>query len=208
MTAPDRTSLLKRLAELRAVYPVSTNFNEAKTRLLLIDEVLQALGWPKESFNPEKPAGAVGYTDYLLTIEELPQLVVEAKRTGRTFSSSKQLSRTEYALSYMRTAFGQPLAEVIEQAQRYARELGLPYSALTNGREWIVVQLIAAPGQSVDDLKCFYVSDVLAEDANVELIWTLLSFSAVADGALHEALPSSTHRRQNSRPTHVPRSRI
>ena len=40
--------------------------NEAKTRLLIIDEVLKILGWDSSEFNPEAHTSTNGYIDYLL----------------------------------------------------------------------------------------------------------------------------------------------
>lgn len=52
--------------------------NEAEIRLLMIDEILQILGWKKEEFTPEAFCGTSGYADYILSIERNPRLVVEA----------------------------------------------------------------------------------------------------------------------------------
>jgi predicted DNA-binding ribbon-helix-helix protein len=160
--------------------------NEAKTRLLLIDEVLLALGWNKDDFNPEQAARAAGFTDYLLSVDGYPRLVVEAKRAGHTFTSNKRHTKSEYTLPYARTAFGQPFSEVLEQAERYAREHGVPYAALTNGGEWVLVQLIPSPGTTADDCKCIFFGHLLKDEANFDLLWELLSLDAVATGRLAE----------------------
>ena len=69
----SRGSALARLVQLRNDYVSAADTlasrNEAKTRLLIIDELLFALGWPKDGFNPEQPDGAAGHTDYLLTVD-------------------------------------------------------------------------------------------------------------------------------------------
>lgn len=163
------------------------SFNEAKTRLLLVDEVLQALGWPKDNFNPEH-ATRSGFIDYLLSVDNSPRLVVEAKRTGTTFRSTRRLSKTEYTLTYAKSAFGPPFSEVLEQAARYAREQCVPYAVLTTGAEWLLVQVIASAGRSADDLKCFYFGNILRDDANIDLLWDLLSHEAVASGTMGETL--------------------
>lgn len=43
---------LKRIASLQ-----QEDVNEADTRLQIVDEVLQLLGWPKSDFSPEEPTG-------------------------------------------------------------------------------------------------------------------------------------------------------
>lgn len=56
--------------------------NEANTRLLIIDQVLQLLGWDLEEFNPESHSAASGYADYLVKLDNIPRFVLEAKKTG------------------------------------------------------------------------------------------------------------------------------
>src|SRR5687768_15264470 len=70
--------------------------NEADTRLQFINKILEkVLGWPVESFHAEEyvDAGGTGddekkreWLDYHLRVGETLRLVVEAKRTGKTFS--------------------------------------------------------------------------------------------------------------------------
>jgi hypothetical protein len=50
--------------------------NEAKTRLLIIDEVLDILGWSKSEYEPELATAVGGYTDYRLTIEGQARLMM------------------------------------------------------------------------------------------------------------------------------------
>jgi hypothetical protein len=164
------------------------SLNEAATRLLLVDEILVALGWRKEEFNPEQPTGNAGYTDYLLSVDGFPRLVVEAKRTGHTFFSARKHSKTEYTLTYARSAFGSAFADVLDQAAKYAREQCVPFAILTNGAEWLLVQVIPSPGRAADDCKCFYFGNLLRDDANFELLWELLSFESVGSGKMGESL--------------------
>lgn len=107
-----REEALGRIAALREKYADKNEllaFNEAKTRLLVIDETLIALGWSKESFNPELNSGPAGFCDYLLSVDHCPRVVVEAKRTGHTFSSTKKHTQSEYSIAYVRSASVRPL---------------------------------------------------------------------------------------------------
>jgi hypothetical protein len=162
--------------------------NEAKTRLLIINTVLNALGWSNESFNPEEYAGQVGYTDYLLTIDSVPRMVVEAKRGGQTFREpTTQLKRHTYKLSYLRSTFGSALTEVVEQAEKYVQHYGLPFALVSNGMEWILLQLSLPPGyKDIDDLQCYYFGSLLSEDFQFEMFWELLYEPNVADGRIEE----------------------
>lgn len=183
----DREEALSKVLALRSKYAetlgVLHSANEATTRLLLVDEFLQAIGWSKSEFHPEEAAGQVGYSDYLLTAEGTPRIVVEAKRTGHTFSSpAKSHTKQSYALNYLRSAFGRALTDVLDQATRYAQEHGVPFAVLTNGAEWIFAQVICTSGQPAEDLQAFYFGNLLTESADFELFWNLLSRSAVLEG--------------------------
>ena len=162
--------------------------NEAATRLLVIDELLVALGWPKASFHPETRTADGTYMDYRITLDGHARFVVEAKRIGHTFApSSKKLRRTEYLLSYMRQAFGAPFTEVLEQAEGYCRQILVPFAVLTNGAEWVLAQVLPPAGVGEDQLRCYYFGNIFDESANLDLLWELLSASAVADGQIEEA---------------------
>lgn len=160
--------------------------NEAKTRLLIIDEVLIALGWEKEDFNPEVHAGKAGYIDYLLAIDKTPRLIVEAKKTGNTFCSpTKKRLKETYQLRQFRSAFKAPFTSVIEQASRYANETGVPFALLTNGAEWVLVQLLLTPGfHDINDLRGFYFGNIFSDKFNFELFWDLLAKQNVDDGSV------------------------
>jgi len=164
--------------------------NEAATRLLVIDRVLEALGWPRQDFNPEVKAGKGNYIDYLLEVDGIPRLIVEAKRVGITFSSpAKRSQRNHYQLRYFRSAFRTDFASVLEQAQRYVSETGVPFAVITNGAEWLLVQLLAAPGVTdINDLQGIYFGNLFSEDFNFDLLWEVLCRDYVGQGSLEANL--------------------
>ncbi len=160
--------------------------NEADTRLKVIDAVLVLLGWDKDEFNPERSIGG-GYTDYILSADGIPRLIVEAKRVGHTFGKPRSgLKKLEYTFSYICNAYGKALNDVLEQARKYCEETRIPYAILTNGFEWLLLQLIPPPGRSLSDLKCFYFGDLLSEDHSFDLLWQLVSKQGVLANALEE----------------------
>ncbi len=180
-------SVIERLRkEYAAHYKHLDRANEAETRLLLIDEVLQALGWSKDSFNPEESAGQAGYLDYLLRTDAVPRLIVEAKKFGHTFGLPRgQRQRNHYQLRSLRSSYGQPLTDVLEQARRYAMETKVPFAVLTNGGEWILAQLTRTPGySSVDELQAVYFGNLLKDDFRFGFFWDLLSRSRVEQGEI------------------------
>jgi GTPase SAR1 family protein len=164
--------------------------NEAKTRLLLVDEILKIFGWSPDEFRPETKSSPKSYIDYLLTPttpDNTPRLVVEAKRVSHTFGGPRfALRKTEYALSYLQGAFGPSLTEVIDQARRYCEETGVPYAAITNGSEWLVTHLIPPPGRSIADLKCLYLGNLLADDAPFDAAWEALGRTSIIQGGVEE----------------------
>ncbi len=161
--------------------------NEAQTRLLVIDEVLELLGWDKSEFNPERAVGGAGFTDYALSIEDNPRLVVEAKRIGLTFVASRQrLKKVEYPLSYLKTAFGEMLTEVLGQAESYCKGIGIPYALVTNGSEWLIFQAFSVKGLPAEDLKGFYFGNIFSDTFQFDFFWDLASRVATASGALDE----------------------
>jgi Cdc6-like AAA superfamily ATPase len=163
--------------------------NEAQTRLLIIDDILQALGWDKEDFNPEHSVKHVGFTDYLITADSIPRFIVEAKRIGQTFIQPQiRLKKTSYQLSYVRSSFGPSVSEVINQAEGYAKETGVPYSVITNGAEWILMQVIPNRNRSINDLHCIYFGDLLSDTSHFDLFWDLLAKPCVLNNSIEEHL--------------------
>ncbi|ANV86963.1 P-loop NTPase fold protein [Picosynechococcus sp. PCC 7117] len=186
-----REDALKRLEQIQKKYDRDTlirkAINEAETRLLIIDEILSLLGWAKDDFCPEHTVKNVGFIDYLITADNIPRFIVEAKRVGQTFIyPTKKLQKSQYSLGYMRTAFGQSLTEVITQAEGYSQEKGVPFSVLTNGAEWILIQTHRTEQKKLNDLNCFYFGNLLADSSRFNLLWELLSKPSVLDGSLEE----------------------
>ncbi len=193
MTHPNSEEAFKKFESLVRSYTDKEDSiyssNEAKTRLLLIDEILILLGWDKSSFNPETHIPKAGFSDYLLTIDGNPRLVVEAKKIGDTFRSTKtKLLKREYEVRYLKRAFKSSFSDVIEQASNYCIETKVPFALLTNGAEWIVIQLLTLPGVSLDTAKGIYFGNVFSEKFDFDLFWNLISKNAFNDYQLEEHL--------------------
>ena len=164
--------------------------NEAETRRLIIDEILKYIGWKPNEFCPEYPTNGE-YIDYLLTVDDIPRLIVEAKRIGRTFTApSIQMHELRYSLPYFQRAYGRALSSVIDQVSRYARSTGVPYAVITNGAEWFLIQVIPTAGQKSKDLKGYYFGNLLLDNSNFDLLWELVSRRSVSEGNLEERLHS------------------
>lgn len=187
----SREDLVSRIEKIRAQHQRKSfsGYNEARTRLEVIDEILISLGWPKSSFHPETTASKVSYLDYLLHMNRSPVAVVEAKRVGETFHTPKKLGAVHYQFSYLRTAFGAPFAAVTEQAQRYAREVGVPVAIVTNGLDWIAFH-VATQLTGRNDQKAICFGNLCDEHFPVELFFQLMSPEGFESHALLQELVS------------------
>lgn len=188
----SQENALEQLALLKVHFSDSRsklkNANEAETRLLVIDQVLYLLGWYASDFNPETASGSSGYTDYLLKVDNVPRLVLEAKRASQTFGNPhKNYSKLTYQLKQIRTMYGPGLTEVIDQAEGYANHHNVPYAIVTNGEEWVLVQLRKVPGfPSIEEEKAYYFGNIFSDNFNFTTFWHLLSRTNVSEGSLEE----------------------
>lgn len=184
--AIERLSIIRReYSECKAKLK---NINEAETRLLIIDQVLYMLGWLMSDFNPETISGTSGYTDYLLKTDNVPRLVLEAKRVSQTFGNThKNYTKLNYQLKQIRTMYGPGLTEVIQQAERYSNYHKVPYAIVTNGEEWVLVQLRKVPGfQSIEEEKAVYFGNIFSDNFNFTTFWNLLNKNNISNGSLEE----------------------
>ena len=113
--------------------------NEAMVRLLIIDEVLNILGWDKHEYQLEKVTSNGGYTDYRLSIENQPRLIVEAKRLGTVEPFPRSIQQSQYSNSYLYNRCGPELKELFDQCSGYCAQCGVPYALATTGEVWIIL---------------------------------------------------------------------
>ncbi|MGE4284754.1 MAG: P-loop NTPase fold protein [Clostridia bacterium] len=164
--------------------------NEATTRLIIIDEVLKLLGWNSKEFNPETHTSTNGYIDYLLKYNGIPKLVIEAKKIGLTFCTptSRGPTHHEYTVSYFKQAFKSLLTETIKQASSYCYDNSVIHTVITNGAEWMVLQVIPKPGKTIDSMKGVYFGNIFKDNFYFDLFYELLSKDKVATGNLESYL--------------------
>jgi hypothetical protein len=113
--------------------------NEAKTRLLLIDRVLEILGWSKSEFQPEASTTNKTFTDYLLTLDDKPKLIVEAKKFGHVEPLPRTLQKPRYKNSFLYQSCGDELHDLLEQCRSYCADHGVQYALATTGNIWVVM---------------------------------------------------------------------
>lgn len=181
--------------EYQSKTSVIHNPNEATTRLLIIDEILKILGWDKSEFHPETHCASAGFADYILTTDNTPRLVVEAKKVGMTFCTpARKLIQQEYTVSYFKNAFKKNLTEVIEQAEKYCLQESVPYALITNGAEWMVFQTLPKPGKTIDSMKGVYFGNIFSEQFAFDFFWTLLAKESVTNSSLENHVSEINYR--------------
>jgi Cdc6-like AAA superfamily ATPase len=160
--------------------------NEANTRLQIIDEALELLGWAKADFNPESRTQVGDYTDYLLKSHHHPLIVVEAKRVGTTFSLPQENRRMEYKASFLCLAGGNELKEAMAQAADYCNQNGCLYAVVTNGWQWIIFRGLAIKQKGWTAFPAVVFNDPQVLKDNFIEFWNLLSKQKVLQGSLNE----------------------
>lgn len=124
-TASRRAQIEESIKEARRVLEAHHEYlkgNETRTRALVIDDVLTALGWnikdPTRVWLEERSNG--NWMDYVLRSSPEESLaVVEAKPVD---SGARDVDR--------------------RQASGYATEIGAPYTVLTNGGRWEAWEMV------------------------------------------------------------------
>lgn len=133
-------NLIDLLQVLKAT-PPDLEETEADTRARVIDPILNALGWLPSEIDREPYLGwklQRGFSDYILSVRDKPGLVLECKRSGRTFdlpSSLKGMRRTYF--SRVTAVANKDLLEALDQCLQYCQHSGAPYACATNGEDWI-----------------------------------------------------------------------
>jgi hypothetical protein len=122
-----------------ALSATGMDLNEANTRLRIINEILfDILHWDKLQVEAEKYVRIAGFVDYVFGKTNGFSLVLEAKREGVYFT----LPNVKYPpepIPFKLIAKESPAAaDAMRQALGYANQLGAPYVAITNGRQWIL----------------------------------------------------------------------
>ncbi|KPV43306.1 hypothetical protein [Alicyclobacillus ferrooxydans] len=175
----------------------SEELNEAETRLKIIDELLfECLGWSRDHVTVETHVHD-GFIDYKLGSSG-HRFLIEAKRVGRSFSLPNTFKYETHLTIKHFLKKQKDLAEVYEQAVRYAHESAVKFCVLTNGADWIVF-----PGVRVDDVPIresrvilFAGLEAIAE--NFLEFWGLFSEETVSRGSLEQKLLPAIGRLQPS----------
>ena len=139
--------LQSKISDLKALTQLE---NESTTRLRAIDTILFAiLAWDKKAVDSEKYCRAEGYADYVLSINNLPVLVIEAKRSAIDFVLPDQSFESRPYVFGVLAAECPAATKALQQAIGYAATLGSRYVAICNGHQWLLT-LTFVPDQPLD----------------------------------------------------------
>lgn len=168
--------------EFRTFCEQRGHVSEADTRAKVIDRILREVcGWPEDAITREDYVGR-GYTDYVLSVHGRAFVTVEAKREGIPFVfPTGQVHRALSLSGSLLTS--QPIREAVDQVRMYCDDAGIRHAIATNGYSWIIFRAIR------DDLPWRKGSARIFPslewiEANFTEFWNLLSYEAVASGAL------------------------
>lgn len=145
--------LQSKISDLKALTKLE---NESTTRLRAIDTILfDVLAWDKKAVDSEKYCRAEGYADYVLSINNIAALVIEAKRSSIDFVLSDQSFENRPYVFGVLAAECPSATKALQQAIGYAATLGSRYVAICNGHQWLLT-VTFLPDQPLDS-KLVYV---------------------------------------------------
>lgn len=164
----------------------SNSLNEADTRAKVIDEILiNCLGWTESDINRETSADQ-GFIDYVLNVDGITRLVIEAKRSGEYFEIPLNMKNRKYKISASISKV-ENAKKAMEQARNYCLENGAKYGIVTNGSQWIIFEAFV-DGKTWRQENCIvYSSFQDIEDSFPEFLNTL-SKQAVRLNSLRKLL--------------------
>ncbi|WP_136079880.1 hypothetical protein [Pontiella desulfatans] len=162
--------------------------NEAKTRLQSIDTMLfDILDWEKEEVDPEQYCRAKGYADYVCSVEGQRLLVIEAKRSEKTFTvNSEALENRPYSFGFIASE-SKDAADALQQAIGYAATLGAHYVAITNGHQWLLT-LTFVEGKDLSERLVFVFESPEAIENRFRSFWQCFSKEKLTQHSIDETL--------------------
>lgn len=162
--------------------------NEAQTRHHIINKIIHnVLGWPEEQVEVEDYEQKT-FTDYELGTPR--QVIIEAKREGRTFEIPAGMSKKNTIDIPSLLKSNHDLADAIKQVQLYCSSRGTPIAIATNGHQYISFIASNQNGISPLDGKALVFESLENMLTNFTLVWNMLSFYGVKEQRLMKYLSS------------------
>lgn len=160
----------------------SEDLSEADTRAKLIDPLFKAvLGWQEIDIRREEPSGE-GFADYVIGAD-YPHFHVEAKRIRPRFRLSAAGRSRILKLRGPHLLGDKTVRPSIEQAARYAPELGSDFTVVTNGSQYVLFKTRVS-GKSWRDGIAIVWHDLKDIKDDFATFYSLLCRDAVRSGSL------------------------
>jgi len=152
-------------------------FNEADTRAKIIDAILrECLGWSEANIRREENVES-GRIDYKLVYQDVPIIIVEAKKAGEYFDIPKSMMNRRYKLKGAIETVAN-LTQALEQARRYCDDIGCKYAAVCNGYQLVIFAAITL-GKNWKDGYCYVFHSLVDIKENFNLFWNMLAYEQV-----------------------------
>lgn len=146
--------------------------SEADTRCKIIDKILiDCLGWSENNLTREDK-NFVGFTDYILKINDIPYLIIEAKKTGVYFEIPNDYNKRRYKITGIISTI-KNLNEAINQIRNYCINTGIRFAVITNGYQYIVFSAFSQ-GKKWEDVECIIFKSI--EDISRIFIYSGIFF--------------------------------
>lgn len=178
------------LAELIDSLAPETDFNEAQTRLHIIDRVLfDCLGWCRDTEVEIEKSEDQKFTDYELG-KPRRLAILEAKREGVQFeipagTSDKLITDIRSIRRVSKEA-----EKAIDQVHLYCSQRGTPVAIISNGQQYIAFLGSRQDGESVLDGKAIVFDSLQRLKEKFNLAWQLLSSEGIKERRINRYLVS------------------
>jgi KaiC/GvpD/RAD55 family RecA-like ATPase len=160
--------------------------SEADTRCKMIDMIFKdCLGWSESDIVREERIDG-GFVDYVFSVDGIPRLVVEAKKSDVCFQIPLSLKSRKYKLSGI-ISREKAIIKTIEQAQKYCIEKGVNYGIISNGHQFIIFEAFIT-GKEWRNRSCVIYRSLEDVQDNFINFWNTLSKSAVRLHSLRKVL--------------------
>lgn len=163
--------------------------SEEDSKVRIITRVLtEVLGWNFSDIGSERKHDS-GFSDYLVSNVGEPEFVLEAKRLGILEIETKK--RSEVRRLKISGPALRGSVDGIQQAARYANDLGLPLAVVSDGFNWIVFKPLI-PKKDYKEFECFVFPSLEAIESDFAIFYELLAKEAVVEN-LHRAYFDNLH---------------
>ncbi len=129
------------------------------------------LDWERSDAEAERYCRAIGYADYVLSVQKTVSIVVEAKRNGIDFIVPEARFEPDPVAFALLEKESPEAGAALRQALGYAAGLGARYIAISNGRQWIIA-LTYVQSQSIEEREVIVFDSLAKIVDNFRTYWT------------------------------------